>query len=153
MEHNLANLLPTKRLQQEVVERLNPRGIEMLVAIHRFCYQNFPSPKGTRFFQVTSIYRTQEEQDKINASILAKDPLAKVQEKSTHSIGNAFDLSLRDQWKNPFRDREIAMLTHMLNSEFPYDPNKPILAAYRHVGTADHIHCQCNWRLHGVGSE
>jgi len=151
MNHALKNMVPDPEVRKRLVEQTNPKLLEIISRLYWFCGEHLPSPKGVKYPQVVCASRTIAEQKSIDESILAKDPSYKAQGLgSLHLFGNAFDLSVRDQFGTPFDSHEINMIIAFIDAVCPYD-YKDIPAAYRHVGTGDHIHVQVNMRRWGQG--
>ena len=137
-------------LQKQLITQMNLRLVEILLGLKSFCDSALNPP--CRYPQITSIYRPQSEQDAINKAILTKNPYAKIQPVSTHTLGNALDLSLRDQHGVPLSEQDLTRILQYLNTAWGHGNQGKTPTAYRHVGTADHIHVQVNYRLYGTGA-
>jgi len=148
---NLNKIVPTKKHYAELIEKANPQIVRIICEMESFCRDTYPSPNGPRYFRVTSIYRSPKKQLQIYNSIKKNNPTYSGVKVSPHCFGNAFDLSIYDQFGIKFHERDISKMVGFLNTKFQYGNNTGTLTAVRHVGTADHIHVQVNWRQHGNG--
>lgn len=148
----IKEMCPSQRLQEDLMKRCNIIIIRMAIDIYNYCDRRFSD----RYFRFSNLYRTYDEQKEIDRIAMDVDAYYKPQgKKSTHLIGNAADLSLYDKHMVKFSEQEITAVMNLIKVKYPYDRTKAnadaIPSAYFHVGTAPHIHLQCNWRDHGVG--
>lgn len=123
-------LYKTLRERNESEELLiqNPRLFELL-----HCLNIFVELEMGKTIMVTSIYRSQEEQD----SLYKEVPLEKRPKRSPHQDWKAVDLRSKD-----FTDQEIKRIVAFCN-QFKYQNGTRVTALYHTIaGNVNHLHIQ-----------
>ena len=110
--------------------KLNPRLQDILYWLAGWVSMNTTAG----CYQITHIYRTQEEQDRIYAHIPVE-----AREKSVHQFWRGADISDKNFIRNGDNPAEIV---EVINSKFPYSDGEHDTAIWHGYGENRHIHLQ-----------